>query len=286
MRLTLRTLLAYLDDVLEPAQTKEIGAKIAESPMAAQLVSKIRDVMRRRRLTAPDVSGPSSGLDPNTVAEYLDNTLPPDNIADVERVCLESDVHLAEVAAAHQILTLVLGEPIEISRDTRDRMYALVPSSTIPFPQSETEAASAPPAEASAAPAAAQSAAAPVAATPAKASDSGSSFSEGIPEYLRPKPFWSRALPYTVALLLLGAWLALSAVDPSYNFFAGSEAPSGDGVEVAGSGTTGGDGTGTAVAVNDGLNPGVAPGQTEPPVTGACFISSAVDFALCGIQLA
>ncbi|MBS0260983.1 MAG: hypothetical protein JSS02_03430, partial [Planctomycetes bacterium] len=137
MRLTLRTLLAYLDDVLEPAHAREIGEKLAESSLASDLVSRIRDVMRRRRLTAPMLSGPGVGIDPNTVGEYLDNTLPPDGVADVEKICLESDVHLAEVAACHQILTLAQSEPVDVSAETRERMYALGPAAakvTIPEP--------------------------------------------------------------------------------------------------------------------------------------------------------
>jgi anti-sigma factor RsiW len=123
MRLTLRTLLAYLDDTLEPAATKEIGQKLAETPAAQELVSRIKEVTRRRRLAAPPVAG--DDVDPNTLAEYLDNLLPSDTLAKLESLCLESDVHLAEASASHQILTLI-GQPANVSEATRQRMYDLV----------------------------------------------------------------------------------------------------------------------------------------------------------------
>lgn len=133
LRLTLRTLLAYLDDTLEPAQAKAIGLKVAESEAAQELVERIKQVTRRRRLTTPPTTGPST-IDANTVAEYLDNVVTPEQAAEVEQICLSSDVHLAEVAACHQILTLILGEPIIPPAAASQRMYGLVKGpEAIPF---------------------------------------------------------------------------------------------------------------------------------------------------------
>src|SRR5262245_15575415 len=99
MRLTLRTLLAYLDDLLDAGDGEQISAKIKESDFASNLVVRIRDSMRRLRLGVPSLKGRGMGVDPNTVAEYLDNTMPAERVPEFERVCLESDMHLAEVAS-------------------------------------------------------------------------------------------------------------------------------------------------------------------------------------------
>lgn len=123
MRLTLRTMLAYLDDVLDPADAQELGARISESEFASELVHRVRSSARKMRLSAPELEEQGVGAELNSVADYLDNVLPEEQLSDFEQVCLESDVHLAEVTCCHQILTLVLGEPAVVPDDVRQRIY-------------------------------------------------------------------------------------------------------------------------------------------------------------------
>lgn len=124
MRLTLRTLLAWLDDTLPPAEVKEVGKQVSESPFAQELVDRINRVTRQRRLTIPGQSN-TDPTDANTVASYLDNELSPDQVAEYEKRCLTSDVHLAEVASAHQILSLI-GQKAKVPAEARQHMYKLV----------------------------------------------------------------------------------------------------------------------------------------------------------------
>lgn len=125
MRLTLRTLLAYLDDRLAPTNAREIGQKIANSPFATELAERIKEVKRRRRLATADQAKPQ--IDANLIAEYLDDQLTPELVGKVEQQILSSDALLAEVASAHEVLGL-LRDPVPLDARLRDRLYAMDPN--------------------------------------------------------------------------------------------------------------------------------------------------------------
>ena len=111
MRLTLRTLLAWMDGVLPAEDQRQLGEKVEESLVARKLVERIGGCVGNPHLSAPRIEGKGLAVDPDSVAEYLDNTLAPDRLEAFETICLESDMHLAEVAACHAILAEVAKHP-------------------------------------------------------------------------------------------------------------------------------------------------------------------------------
>lgn len=203
MRLTLRTMLAYMDEVLEPADADILAKKIEESDFASGLMDRISGVLRKLRMDAPRLDGKGMGNDANTVAEYLDSTLPQDRVAEFERVCLESDKHLCEVAAGHQILTLVLGKAAEVPPQLRDRIYALA---------SEGAQSGATPAQAAAT---AASAVIPPPVLKSNGQRVERPAALEVPEYLRSgRQFSLWPLALAAALVLLMAFVGLLAMGP------------------------------------------------------------------------
>lgn len=127
MRLTLRALLASMHGLLSPDEEERLREKIDQSPFAQQLVGHIRDRVTRRELSPLPTEGIGNTRDPNVIAEYLDHELSSDEVPGVEQLCFESDRHLAEVAACHQIINLVLDKPAQVSSQLRDRIYLIAP---------------------------------------------------------------------------------------------------------------------------------------------------------------
>jgi hypothetical protein len=110
MRLTLRTLLAYLDGILPAAARADLAKQVEGNATAEGLIKRIRRAVARPEIPAPRLDGRGLADDANSVAEFLDNSLPADRLGAFEKICLESDLHLAEVAACHELLA-------EVARD-------------------------------------------------------------------------------------------------------------------------------------------------------------------------
>ncbi len=128
MRLTLRTLLAYLDRALDSEDDAAIAEKLKQSDFASKLVERVKACLVNDQLSAPPVAATGTADDANRIGEYLDSVLSAEQVAEVERICLESDPHLAEVAACHQVLTLVLAKPAEIPLSLRHRIMQMDPA--------------------------------------------------------------------------------------------------------------------------------------------------------------
>jgi len=120
MRLTLRTLLAYLDKTLAPGEVSVLEDKIKQAKFATSLVDRISSVVADKSHPAMRIDAQGTAGDANTVAEYLDNTLDPNVVVDFEQACLSDDARLAEVAACHQILSSILTENESVPMEAKE----------------------------------------------------------------------------------------------------------------------------------------------------------------------
>ncbi len=104
MRLTLRTLLAWRDGLLSPADHEELSEKMKAASVARNLLDRMSGLEKRRDLEMPKVEGKGLAVDANSVAEYLENVLEPEKLEAFEQICLSSDRHLAEISECHRII--------------------------------------------------------------------------------------------------------------------------------------------------------------------------------------
>lgn len=111
MKLTLRTFLAWHDGILPTDEQQALGEKVTASPAAQELRDRIHAVLERQLLPAPRPDARGLGDAATSVAEFLDNTLGTERLKAFEKICLDSDMHLAEVAECHHLLALLSREP-------------------------------------------------------------------------------------------------------------------------------------------------------------------------------
>lgn len=125
MRLTMRTLLNWINENLSEEDARLIAQKVDESELAKALKNQIEDVMSLPRLAAPSVLDGTPLGNANSSANYLDNSMAPELTPEYEKFCLHNEVILGEVAACHQILSQVLNATLEVSPELRTRLCAL-----------------------------------------------------------------------------------------------------------------------------------------------------------------
>ena len=143
MRLTLRKLLAFLDDQpLSVEQRRKIQAFLEEDLPAEELLQRLQSLAIQPRMACPGVATAGT-LDANTVAQYVDNALDAELCPKFERACLKSDAALAELSAVHQIICRMSEQPANIPPRLRDRIYQipndLQRDSRLPQEETQTE---------------------------------------------------------------------------------------------------------------------------------------------------
>ncbi|MFK7736551.1 MAG: hypothetical protein AB8B50_11000 [Pirellulaceae bacterium] len=120
MRLTLRTLLAYRDGVLSSADSAELHERIHQSEDASNLLQRVNRVVQNVERKSATLVGKGMGADPNSVSEYLDDALPSERVPELERICLEDDEYLGELAGCHNLLSSAMHTRVRIPEDLKE----------------------------------------------------------------------------------------------------------------------------------------------------------------------
>ncbi len=101
MRLTLKRLLDYRDDRLDPNETKELGKILAEHPEASKWLDQLDRVLWDGVSPEPTESSESVA----TIAQYLENKLDPSAEAELEKQAFRNPALLLEITRCHQALS-------------------------------------------------------------------------------------------------------------------------------------------------------------------------------------
>jgi cytoskeletal protein RodZ len=119
MRLTLRTLLAWRDRLLPADVQQEFDEKVRSHDAARAIADQIEKLLANAELPAPGLEGKGLATSASSVAAFLDNALPSDQLEAFESNCIESSVHLGEVAECHTLLAGLANHP-ELTAELND----------------------------------------------------------------------------------------------------------------------------------------------------------------------
>ena len=145
MRLTLRTLLNWINNNLSEEDAALVAQKVEESELAKALKAQIEGIMAQEKLPAPELLDGTPKGNANAAAEYLDNSMDPKQTPDFEKFCIHSDIMLGEIAGCHQILSRALTQKLDLAPELRVKLcdlYKFIDAndeSSIPLPQSKPQ---------------------------------------------------------------------------------------------------------------------------------------------------
>ena len=133
-RIPIRTFLALSDPACEPEFRRFLENRLRtpqDREEAERFCQRIQNIA--------DIKHEAEELDPNLIIDYLDYQLSAEDQEQFESRLLSSDAHLAELADVYSILTHSLGQPIQISSETRSRLYAVGQRKPEPQPVENAE---------------------------------------------------------------------------------------------------------------------------------------------------
>ena len=128
MKLTLRNLLAYQNQTgLTSGQRSEVERKLEATPQALRLYRQLKSLSADPGISFfQPAADHADEPDACSVAAYLDDTLTPERVVELEKALLANPVALSELVNGHKILTRVIRqEDVRVPLGVRQRVYEL-----------------------------------------------------------------------------------------------------------------------------------------------------------------
>ena len=124
MRVTLRTLIAGQCGLLNPQQQATLDDQLQQHTAARSLYEHLGKLRQSSTPRTPPLSGTGLGIDPASVAGYLQRQLPADQAQAFERLAIESDQVLDELLALAPLAS-EMTRPHGLSSDRIQRVLAI-----------------------------------------------------------------------------------------------------------------------------------------------------------------
>ncbi|MSR31182.1 MAG: hypothetical protein EXR99_06695 [Gemmataceae bacterium] len=104
MGISYKRLMDFLDDQLAPGDLIETQAALRQDGQTWEMLERLKRVLKDPRFQEPP-SQEYQQVNENTLAAYLDGTLPKEDFLHVEEILAQDDYQLAQAALCHRVIT-------------------------------------------------------------------------------------------------------------------------------------------------------------------------------------